>query len=156
MLKRWQIILQELSRLEKKLGRSPTPEEVEKDARSPSSPLHQEFEWDNEKAGYQYRIDQARHLISSVRVLIKTEVMQVATVKYVRDPTVPPQEQGFVSVLELQHDPAAAWQSLQYEWDRVLALVRRVRNHAIALGLEEEFDKLVEELAVQRILVEAK
>jgi hypothetical protein len=39
-----------------------TPKEILEKAKDPKSPLHKYFEWDNSKAGEQYRIYQARHL----------------------------------------------------------------------------------------------
>jgi hypothetical protein len=35
-------------------------------------PLHNRFEWDNERAGHQYRLAQAREIIRSVRVVFPT------------------------------------------------------------------------------------
>lgn len=46
-----------------------TPESVVKAASSPRHPLHPCFEWDDEKAGEQYRLHQARNLIRCVQVV---------------------------------------------------------------------------------------
>ena len=40
------------------------PCDVVKDAADPDSPLHSVFEWDDTKAAHQYRLDQARDLIT--------------------------------------------------------------------------------------------
>lgn len=40
------------------------PSDVVKAARPVSSPLHEQFEWDNDKCGEEYRLWQARKLIS--------------------------------------------------------------------------------------------
>jgi hypothetical protein len=40
-------------------------------AREPSHPLHSRFEWDDTIAGHQYRLQQARELIRSVRIVYK-------------------------------------------------------------------------------------
>lgn len=45
-----------------------TPDVVVADARSPCSPLHSFFEWDDSEAAEQYRLHQARNLIHSVAV----------------------------------------------------------------------------------------
>lgn len=47
-----------------------TPHEVEKVARDPLSPLHDCFEWDKDKAAYNYRVTQARHLINHLLIYI--------------------------------------------------------------------------------------
>jgi hypothetical protein len=44
------------------------PEAVVEIAAEPTSPLHRYFDWDNEKAGNQHRLNQARNLI---RVAVK-------------------------------------------------------------------------------------
>ena len=43
-----------------------TPRRVVDAARDPSSAMHSCFEWDNEKCGELYRIEQARYLVRSV------------------------------------------------------------------------------------------
>ena len=49
-------------------------ESVVEAARDPGSPLHRYFEWSDERAAHQYRLEQARHLIRcSVTVLPNTE-----------------------------------------------------------------------------------
>jgi len=47
------------------------PEDVLEDARSPESPLHVAFEWDNSIAAEAYRREQARKLIQNVTVKIE-------------------------------------------------------------------------------------
>jgi hypothetical protein len=43
-----------------------TPEDVVNDARNPNSPLHTHFEWNDNAAAEQYRLQQARGLIRAV------------------------------------------------------------------------------------------
>ena len=45
-----------------------TPKIVLTEATNPQHPLHDQFVWDNEKAGDAYRLIQARELIQSVRL----------------------------------------------------------------------------------------
>ena len=40
------------------------------DAKAQESPIHEEFEWDNERAGEEYRLWQARHLMNSMVVVV--------------------------------------------------------------------------------------
>jgi hypothetical protein len=44
-------------------------DDVVERAKDEASPLHHAFEWDNEAAGHQHRLNQARRLITSIRVL---------------------------------------------------------------------------------------
>lgn len=62
------IVGRELSAISKRHGHF-TPENVLDAARSEESPLHRYFEWDDAVAGEKYRLDQARHLIRSVKVI---------------------------------------------------------------------------------------
>jgi hypothetical protein len=59
------------------------PSEVVAAAKPKSSPLHNEFEWNDTKAGEEYRLYQARHLI---RVCVITAKAEDGTI--VRDPWV--------------------------------------------------------------------
>lgn len=43
-----------------------TPTDVLDIAKSPKSPLHKYFEWDDSKAAHAYRLTQARHLVLSI------------------------------------------------------------------------------------------
>lgn len=53
-----------------------TPEELLCEARDESSPIHAEFEWDDGIAAEKYRVEQARLLISHVRIVREEEPPQ--------------------------------------------------------------------------------
>lgn len=48
------------------LGGSATAEQVVQFSAKPDAPLHESFEWDDSKAGHQYRLQQARRYISLI------------------------------------------------------------------------------------------
>lgn len=48
-----------------------TPESVVKDARREESPLHPFFEWDDQKAGEQWRLQQARLIVNHFEITVK-------------------------------------------------------------------------------------
>lgn len=50
-----------------------TPEDVLASAQSPTSPLHDWFEWDDAIAAQSHRRDQAAYLLRSIKVVIKRE-----------------------------------------------------------------------------------
>jgi len=56
-----------LQSLKRKRGRL-TAEIVVDDAHSPGSPLHEFFEWNDTKAAEEFRLEQARNVIRSVRI----------------------------------------------------------------------------------------
>lgn len=63
----WQ---QELKRIAKRNGGIINPPDVVAAARSPKSPLHSKFTWDDTEAAEQYRLWQARQLIRVVVTLV--------------------------------------------------------------------------------------
>lgn len=70
--KRAEEIAAELLRLHAQAGVL-EPTFVVEAARSEDSPLHELFEWDDGMAAEKYRLEQARHLIRSVRVVSSVE-----------------------------------------------------------------------------------
>lgn len=46
-----------------------TPRAVLEAARSPESPLHRFFEWDNDRAAERHRLEQAKHMLRSIDVV---------------------------------------------------------------------------------------
>jgi hypothetical protein len=54
------------------------PQNVVEDARDPKSLLHPHFEWDDKKAAELHRVDQARALIRSIRVVDDDDIPRPA------------------------------------------------------------------------------
>ena len=131
---RREAIREYLAKLYEKHGRL-TPALVVKSAKSPTSVLHDQFEWDDTVAGAKWREEQARVLIRSIQVTITTDTSIIETVAYVRDPEAATVEQGYVSVEDLQGDRKAAKQAIIYECGRAIAMLDRARDLAFALGL---------------------
>ena len=136
-------VRQRLVQIEQANGGRLTPDDVVKDAKKPSSPLHEHFEWDVKKAAAQYWIEQARTLITSVRIVTRTETTNISSVFYVRDPSAASDEQGYVSVSKLRTDTDLAHEAIVAEFSRVAALLRRARELAIVLNATEEIDDLL-------------
>ncbi len=61
---------QELERIRTARNGRLTADDVLKEAKSKSSPLHGAFEWDNSKAAQQFRLQQAQYLIRSIEVVV--------------------------------------------------------------------------------------
>lgn len=133
-----------LSELEKARGGVLTPSAVVADAKSKASPLHGYFQWDKTKAAEAYWLDQARALITSVRVEVRTESRKVTAVFYSRDPRAEQGQQGYVSLKTLRKDSDLARDSLLAEFQQVAHLLRRAREHAAALGASAEVDQLLQ------------
>jgi hypothetical protein len=130
-----------LKELENRFGRI-TAEKLLEAARAKTHPLHGDFEWDDKKAAYKYRLDQARDIIASVRIF--NETLKVSTVGYVRDPEAASGDQGYVSVSKLRTETEAAEEALRSEVLRVEAILERAREIAVALGLVRELEIALE------------
>jgi hypothetical protein len=132
-----------LEKIAKLNGGRVTPDAVLADAQNAKSPLHDQFEWDDTVAARQYRLQQARELIRSVKVEITTNTKTVSTVRYVRDPSAG-EEQGYVEVAKLRDDRSLAAEALAAEVRQANALVARARSLAAALGLDAEIEMVSE------------
>lgn len=120
-----------------------TPDDVIEDAKDPKSPLHGYFEWNDAKAAHAHRLEQARALIRSVKVIIETETTFIRAVGYVVDPTRRGDEQGYVRLESIVSEAALARKTLMTEAERVLGVLRRAEAIAAVLGLEEQLANVV-------------
>lgn len=141
------------SRLEKIRARNAgllRPDDVVKDARSESSPLHSLFEWDNSKAAHQHRLYQARDLIASVRVEVTTSTRVMAVPYYARDPNIASDEQGYSPIASFRDERQSSEEILRYEFDRAVALLERAVGIAESLNIEDSFVELLRRARVIR------
>jgi hypothetical protein len=120
-----------------------TPEAVVDDARDPTSPLHDLFEWDDAVAAHNFRLQVARRIIRTVRIVSNLTESTVKVVRYVRDPRCASDRQGYVSTATLRTREDLAREALANETGRVLACVARLRDVAEALGLSEEVNAVL-------------
>lgn len=120
-----------------------TADAVVADARSKTSPLHEHFEWDRAKAAAAYWLIQARELIRTVTVTIRTETTNVTAVAYVRDPRQSGDKQGYVAVTTVRSNADLAREVLIDEFGRVASMLRRARELAAALSAESEIEDLL-------------
>jgi hypothetical protein len=113
-------------------------------AREPDNILHDEFEWDVQKAAEEQWIDQARRLIRMVRIEITVEHREVRAVGYVVDPDRPPKSHRYVDISIAARNRDQAHQIILDEMSRITAAVRRAQAIAAVLGLEGELDRLLD------------
>lgn len=120
-----------------------TPEIVVDDAKDPESVLHEHFEWDDSVAGHQWRLEQARTLIRSVRIVVEYEERSVSCPVFVRDPQVSSSEQGYTTITRLRDDAELARDAVAAECGLAAAAFRRAQAVAAGVGLEEDVRDLV-------------
>ena len=131
-------VIQALEEITNGNGGKLTPDLVIEHARNPESPLHTEFNWDVEQAAMSHWRSQARRLISSVLVSIKTSKSVVNCVAYVRDPDADYNEQGYVPTASLVSDEQRSASAMLYEISRLNATLIRAEHLAEALLVEKE------------------
>ena len=131
-------------------GGSIEPDQVIADARSERSPLHSYFDWDVERAAWEHWRGIARGLIRSVQIERVLHRKTVSTIAYVRDPSKPSDEQGYVSTAILRDDKFHARLALEAEFDRAEAALRRATEVAKALGLERDVERLLHRIGAVR------
>lgn len=113
------------------------------DAKSPASPLHNQFEWNLKKAALEHWRNTARQLISSVRVIVRTETSMINSIAYVRDPTAEHDQQGYVATNKLRTDQDLARAAVVREYMQAAAALRRAREVAAVLGIVPETDRII-------------
>lgn len=122
------------------------PEDVVNAATSKKHPLHHLFEWNDSRAAHEHRLNQARQLIKSVKVVVTSETKSVETVYYVRDPRQGNNEQGYVALPRLKTDSEIAANAVAQEFGRALAALQRARDLTIAIGVQTNVDHMISEL----------
>lgn len=116
-------------------------------ARDKKHPLHKDFIWDDKRAAEKHRLDRAREIIQSVRVVVTTETQRISCVGYVRDPSVDPRLQGMISTARLQTESEMAYAVLQQEANRIQSMVERARQFAVVVNLEDELEDILRSIA---------
>lgn len=140
------VVADELARLEKKHSDSFTPELVEREARKQSSPLHDCFEWDDKKAGHQFRIGQARRLIRSVTIITRTETRVIETPVYTRNPEADSNQQGYTSIPRLMSDEEAARHAIVEAFKRAASALSAAQDLAEVLNMSDQVGNVIAEI----------
>jgi hypothetical protein len=146
-------ITKRLAAIEKKFSGRLTPEAVVEDASNENSPLHELFEWDDSVAAHQFRLHQARMVITSVEVEVRTDTSTLSVAYYTRDPDCSGGEQGYRSITKLRGEEDASRRALIDAFTIAGGHLSRARHLAVALNLENEVERLVEGVVNLRKLV---
>lgn len=119
---------------------------VIEEAKSPKSPLHGYFTWDDKVAGVKWREEEARVLIRS---FVAESVVDDVTIIYpiwVRDPERDSDEQGYTLTMSIKNDWALALEELKYEIGRAVAVVTRVDQLARLYNMTKKTTPLVKKI----------
>ena len=122
-----QEIIAAITTLEDRKGKL-TASQVLEVARSPDSPLHPYFEWDDSIAAEQWRLEQARELIRRVKIVVEIDEVEFKTMRYMPDVDIPHNQQGYISAPKITKRSVP--QTLAAELDSARALLERSRLFA--------------------------
>ena len=150
MIRETPAIRERINQLYEKSNGNLTPDMVIEDARSPDSPLHAQFEWDQGKAAYQHWLDTARELISCVKVEIQTSTREIVAHAYVHTGG---SKQGYKAVTRIRDEREQAMEILKQEFQRVADALRRAKEIAIAFDLESEVDRLMTMVGAREVVI---
>lgn len=114
------------------------PKAVVDAARDRKHPLHDRFEWNNDRASDKYRISQARTLIRSVKLIVHTSTTRVKSVFYMRDPEAAAGQRGYSSLPRIREADETRRAAVVAEFERAAGALTRARNQALALGMTVE------------------
>lgn len=120
------------------------PSAVLADARLESSPLHNLYTWNRNRAAQFYYEVRTREIIASVRIAVTTTNSIIRAPMYLKDTSV--EGEGYRSVIALRDDPVNARASLVYTLEIAAGHVRRAYDVAQPLGLAGEVDAILEQL----------
>jgi hypothetical protein len=140
-----------LKDLHDKAGRL-TANAVVRAARQPKHILHREFIWDDRRAAGQQRLDRARELISRfVTITVVHRSHKVVAPYYVRDPALPPDQQGYVALTTAALNLASAQTIMRTELDRCASVIERARSVVCVLdtkhpGMSVALESLLAEI----------
>lgn len=138
-------IKQRLAELEREHGKL-TASQVLNDAMQKNSPLHDQFEWDDSTAAHKHRLEQARTLIRSIRVVSTTTQVTKPVPVYVRDPGARAADQGYKSTVRLKSHKQAARDALLEAIGQARAHVLRAQKVAAALDLDTDVAEILEKI----------
>lgn len=136
-------VAERLTTLETERGQL-TEKTVVEDARSPDSPLHGFFEWDDTRAAEAHRLSQARLLIRRVRIEVNVREVPLSINRYVRDPEPAGEGGGYRNIINLRSEADIAREVVVSEMNRLVNAVKRAKQVAMVLGVSDDLSRIEE------------
>jgi hypothetical protein len=151
---------EELKQLESKAGKLNPEQVLDFAQKHPKTALYQCFDWENDKAGHKWRIEQARELIRSVRITVTIEERVIRSVGYVHDPKMTGNQMGYINIMRVHN--RSARDMMRSELDAITALCGRaigiagVRANSLPAGLADDIGRVVDMVNKIAARLEAK
>lgn len=140
----------EVERIARNNGGKITATEIVEAASDPTSPMHSQFEWEDDQAAHKYRLIQARMLIRACKLEIKVHNRKMTVPKYLRDPQQDSTEQGYVETARIRTDEDVKRDALINEFSRIARMLTKARALASYFDMDEEIDSFTESLELMR------
>jgi hypothetical protein len=128
-----------------------SPHAVLDAASDPRHPLHSAFDWDDSEAAAKWRLEQARTLIRSVRVVIETTTSPLRAPLYVRSPQAPSSVAQYQSVVTIKQDELASRMVVESELRAARSHLVRALAIATSLGLQDELRGILDAIKKVRV-----
>lgn len=122
-----------------------TPQAVVEQARNPTSILHAFFQWDDQKAAQQHRLDQARRLISSFEIVVISHRKEYRVQEFVEDPR-KERQQGYVAITSIVDDKQVARNFIERELAVAATYVEKCTTYAELVGLRKQVEGLRQDI----------
>jgi hypothetical protein len=129
-----------------------SPNIVVKEAVNPKHVLHPLFDWNDKSAAHKHRLDTARNLIASVRIVVEIDDHVTKAIAYVHDPAAG-RNQGYASIASLAKRREDAQQAVLVELEGIIARIERARSVATGLNLEEYFEAMLRNATTAKIRI---
>ena len=139
-----QLTIQALESCRDSDGVLSTPNVVEA-AKNPNSILHSYFEWDNEHAANQHRLEQAAKLIRSFKVSIVVTSHKMVVPLYVNHPS-PSHPRSYLPLAEIKQDAVLSNGVILDEMSRIENAIKRAMAISCELNLQSEFEEMLEKI----------
>ena len=120
------------------------------ESRPKDAPLHEEFDWDNKKAGHKWRVHQARNIINVVTIRHLNPAVEEAPayVNITVGPAVDPEERHYAAIEDVLNDPQQRADLVQRALEKLLRVQREFRHLRELAGIWSAIDAAVESGAV--------
>lgn len=107
-----------------------TPEDVLQDAKPKRSPIHDYFEWDNESAANEYRLNQARYYMRSIEVIVEMVEQPVRAFHVVNVKTDTGDiSRGYLPIVHIKEEPDLLSQVIESARRELVAWQRRYSQY---------------------------
>lgn len=117
------------------------PELLVKQARHPKHPFHKSFVWSDAKAAELQRLETARGIIKSFKLMVVIDDVRITAPFYVSDPSV--RDSAYIESTAVAKKDHTARVTLLDELSRIKSAIIRARSLAAVFKLSSHFERLL-------------